>query len=119
MNKQNTDILCTKFPNLYDEDFYFECNDGWFNLIYDLSEKINKLMTNVKGEARTWIEVVQVKEKFGTMRFYMSTGTEEIFEVIDEAEKESAHICEMCGNPGTTRCNGWFVTLCNDCNEKR
>jgi hypothetical protein len=60
----------------------------------------------------------QVKEKFGTLRFYMDHGCEEIWQHISQAERESAVTCEDCGAYGEIREGGWIRTLCNDC-EKR
>ena len=39
-----TEQLTKSFPQLYKPNFQFECNDGWFNLIYDLSEKISQVI---------------------------------------------------------------------------
>ena len=57
----------------------------------------------------------QVKEKYGTLRFYMTTSTDEMDKLIDEAEAASATICEDCGAPGETRGGGWIRTLCDVC----
>lgn len=57
--------------------------------------------------------VLQVKEKFGGLRFYIGTGTTEEFKAIDAAEHDSYHICERCGEPGKLREDlGWILTLC-------
>ena len=121
MNKQNTDTLCNTFTCLYNKNFYFECNDGWFDLIHDLSEKLNKLILKIPEEQHEYIKATQVKEKFGTLRFYMSTGIDKIFDLIKVAEKKSAKICEICGQIGQVRtgAGGWLITLCNDCYKKR
>ena len=56
---------------------------------------------------------VQVKEKFGTLRFYVDGYHESIGKRIDQAEAESAQICEVCGNKGQQRSQGWVRTLCD------
>ena len=61
----------------------------------------------------------QVKEKFGTLRFYMTTETEEMSALIREAEERSAVTCEECGSPGTCRDGGWILTLCDKCAVER
>ena len=62
---------------------------------------------------------VQVKEKFGVLRYYMSHGTEEMHDWISEAERKSARTCEDCGKPGKYRSDlGWYLTLCDDCHLK-
>ena len=55
---------------------------------------------------------VQVKEKYGTLRFYMHYSTEEMEDLIHEAEKQSAKTCETCGQPGVLRGPGWYFTAC-------
>lgn len=62
-------------------------------------------------------QVLQVKEKFGGLRFYIGGGTESIFSRIGKAESESLRTCEECGEIGTPRTsvNGWIKTLCWKC----
>jgi len=57
----------------------------------------------------------QVKEKFGTLSFYMSSATDEMWDLISEAERKSGETCEDCGAPGRRRGGGWIVTLCDEC----
>jgi hypothetical protein len=58
-------------------------------------------------------EVLQVKEKFGGLRFYTSGATEEFDAMIDRAEDESYSLCEWCGQLGSMDDNGrWLLTLC-------
>jgi hypothetical protein len=60
----------------------------------------------------------QVKEKFGTLRFYMTHATEEMFELIEAAEAESEHTCESCGEPGEIGGQGWVSCLCEKCRNE-
>jgi hypothetical protein len=60
------------------------------------------------------VVAVQVKEKFGTLRFYINGGDEAILHYIEMAEAMSAHTCEECGQPGKLRSGGWIRTLCDD-----
>lgn len=92
----------------------FECGDGWMDLIYRLSQAIS---THI-GSAGLDVVATQVKEKFGTLRFYVDGGDEEVFRLIDSAEQESATICESCGAPGTLTMKGWCSTLCESCRQK-
>lgn len=64
-------------------------------------------------------KAMQVKEKFGGLRFYMNYYVEEIEELISKAQAKSFKICEHCGNPGEERGGGWILTLCDSCHEKR
>lgn len=122
MNNENTQKLWNDFPTLYKGKdkpiteslipFGFECGDGWFNLIYELSEKITKLDPNC--------EAVQVKEKFGGLRFYTNGNIDEVDSLIDEYEETSYHTCEECGDTTTAKERGgyWIRTLCDKCFEK-
>jgi len=63
--------------------------------------------------------VLQVKEKFGGLRFYIDSGSDAIDKCIIKAERESYRTCECCGQPGKCYDDGWMVTLCRECREKQ
>lgn len=111
MNKLSK--LVDKYPSLYGDQFYFECADGWFDLLDTLSfHIINELKPGDE------INVAQIKEKFGTLRFYYSCRSESynsIASAVMFAERFSAKICEDCGNSGRVRRGGWIRTLCDQC----
>ncbi len=65
------------------------------------------------------VVVEQVKEKFGTLRFYYQGGDEVISGMVRMAESMSAVTCEECGVPGTRRGGGWVTTLCDKHAEER
>jgi len=54
----------------------------------------------------------QVKEKFGTLRFYYSGGDDYIRGLVSMAESMSGVTCETCGKPGTQTPGGWIKTVC-------
>jgi hypothetical protein len=121
------DVLKFQCPNLYKNDIEFECDVGWYDLLQDLSIKIeNIIKKNIhdhkvfEGEENEPIEMytVQVKEKYGTLRFYMSCETEEISKLINEAEYLSSKTCERCGSHGKIRGITWFSTRCDKCYEE-
>lgn len=56
---------------------------------------------------------VQVKEKFGTLRFYVDRATDAQYNYIEFAEVMSSKTCEECGAPGRTYPIGWHRTLCD------
>ena len=58
--------------------------------------------------------VVQVKEKFGTLRFYIQAGTDEHYNYISFAEAMSGRTCETCGKPGKRLGRGWIYTACEE-----
>ena len=58
----------------------------------------------------------QVKEKFGSLRFYLTSGTEEMWALTHEFELRSETICQDCGAPGELRNDyHWLSTLCEKC----
>ena len=90
---------------------FFEIGDGWFPLIKELIEDLISLGWDK--------QTCQVKEKFGGLRFYINTGSDEIFDRISKAEEDSYKICEKCGKPGELRNDiGWYRTLCDEEYEK-
>lgn len=128
---------------------YPECREGWKDLLINLIVEINKL--GVPWSAG------QIKEKFGTLRFYADVMhledenwvqkvsvpdhkmtpfdeammkfihkpdeekrnlMERFSELIDDAEHESAKICEACAKPGKIRNLSWVQTLCEDCYQQ-
>ena len=56
----------------------------------------------------------QVKEKFGTLRFYYSGGDDYIRGLVSMAESMSGVTCETCGKPGTSTGGGWIKTACKE-----
>ena len=97
--------------------FGFECGEGWDLLLEDLFEKIDKI---VKREKIENFRVVQVKEKYGSLRVYCDYSNKEIEELIDKAEEESYKTCEMCGSKdGVTQSKGWISSLCKKCIKLR
>lgn len=110
------------FPKLFNPDpelqknlmsFGFECDDGWFNLIYNLCKEVYPLVLELNKNEDSLFQVFQVKEKYGTLRFYVDFGDEKIQEIISLYEAKSEQICECCGKYGKLRARGhWLKTLC-------
>ena len=61
----------------------------------------------------------QVKEKFGTLRFYYSGGDNVIDGMVLMAESMSGVTCEECGSLGKSYGGGWITTLCDKHAKKR
>lgn len=99
----------------YGRGLPFEHGDGWFQLLKDLSEEINEALKKVDGK----MHVYQVKEKFGTLRFYGDFPTDEIDEIVYKYEKMSYNICELCGEPSILRYGGWILNRCDKCFKER
>lgn len=65
------------------------------------------------------VVATQVKEKFGTLRFYVYGADSETHAMINMAESMSARTCEVCGSPGTQNTGGWITTLCETHRNER
>jgi hypothetical protein len=94
----------------------FECGDGWFNILDQLMGSIQHHIDwkNKKEQVVPQVTLDQVKEKFGTLRFYYSGGDEYIHGLVSMAESMSAVTCETCGKPGAQQRGGWIRTLCEE-----
>ena len=109
------------FPGPNTVSFWIETGDGWYDLLYELCTRIQEIIDD-KGdeEFREYFRILQVKEKFGGLRFYMSGAPKLIHDLVDEYEEKSYKTCELCGEPGQMMsCNvgkgGWYQTLCTKC----
>jgi hypothetical protein len=60
------------------------------------------------------VTATQIKEKFGTLRFYYFGGDDYCRGVESMAELMSAVTCEVCSSPGKLRKGGWIRTLCDE-----
>jgi len=124
VNAKNTAYLFGRYPVLYQGrkfpitqsliPFGIETGEGWFRLIDQLSADIT-LLDEKNG---TTTIAVQVKEKYGGLRFYVESGSDAVYDLIDAAEYESLKTCETCGEPGELRGVGWVSTRCDACWEK-
>lgn len=149
MREELDNLLCEKYPKIFKDRnapmnetamcWGFSHGDGWYNIIDNLcaciqnhidwaeasrEREINKgKETGEPGHPRTphveQVVAIQVKEKFGTLRFYYSGGDDAIDGMVRMAEAMSSVTCEECGNPGKSRSGGWIHTYCTPCEEAR
>ena len=121
MSPEKTEILIQKYPSIFSNLKYFECGDGWFDIIDKLCSLLDQEAKNEayrlpEEEAMLNYPVAsQVKEKFGGLRFYIYGGNERMRGMISMAENFSFKICEGCGNKGSKKGKGWLYTMCNPC----
>lgn len=102
-------LLCERHPHILGSaDVGFR--DGWIDLIDVLCEQLQK-QTDERGAPQ--VRATQIKEKFGTLRFYSSGCSREQEALIDMAEELSERTCEVCGARGKLRQFGWLQTLCD------
>jgi hypothetical protein len=111
----------SKYPNLFKEypRSGFHAPDGWVELLHTLCSLVEDHITRLPDEIRSHVQCAQVKEKFGTLRFYMTETTPYINGAIEMAEMMSGDICETCGEKGKRRGGGYILTQCNKCHEAR
>jgi hypothetical protein len=76
-------------------------------------EMIDEAKAKMDEEASKVPVAVQVKEKFGGLRFYVQAATDKHYNYISFAESMSYRTCEECGAPGKRYTDGWHRTLCD------
>ncbi len=117
MKEENKEKL--KSLEIY-QKVIFEFKDGWTNLVYDLGKDIEDLCKLTNCEL---LLIQQIKEKFGTLRFYYNTLNSQYPKIIEQsiralvlqAENRSSTICEICGKFGETRVDGGlYKTVCKE-----
>ena len=131
MRQELDKLLCEKYPKMMVNRnlpmtetcmcWGFECGDGWFNILDQLMGNIQHHIDwkNRKEEVVAQVTLDQVKEKFGTLRFYYSGGDDAIDGMVRMAESMSGVTCEECSAPAQTHGPGWIRTICEPCETKR
>jgi hypothetical protein len=90
---------------------FMDIQPGWYPLIKELIDDLIALGWNK--------QITQIKEKYGTLRFYIGGGSDAIWDRIEKAEADSEYICEITGKTGKLRDDlGWWKTLCDEEYEK-
>lgn len=59
--------------------------------------------------------IEQIKEKYGSLRWYDARTTHKIQEIISKYEEISSRTCINCGAPATWISNGWISPYCDKC----
>lgn len=105
-----------EYPQLYKGNYIsFDLQPGWQEVLHNLSRSIVTLLANQPLVAAKF-RVLQVKDKFGSLRFYYTPHDRHIQMVVDAAENASKKLCFGCGERGTQKqCNGVLVTACDSC----
>lgn len=116
--------LFEKYPCIFSNPLWVECGVGWYGLVEELSSKINNYCDTItkKYNEKPLIDVVQIKEKYGGLRYYVHYHIDRedltpVEALISEYESKSCDTCEDCGGTGRmTKPNGyWYRTLCEEC----
>lgn len=90
-----------------------EVCDGWRDLLERACARIRAAVLASGGT----FHATQIKEKYGTLRFYWDgalspAADAQVEEAIDLAEARSACTCEICGEEGRLHGPGWLTTRC-------
>ncbi len=119
-----------KYPLIFSQPCEMSVGDGWFDIIDMLCGSIQSHIRGVSSQREWMIEngktdllpveveqvvATQIKEKFGTLRFYYHGGDQYIRGLESMAEAMTSRVCEECGCPGVARNtekNRWVRVLC-------
>jgi hypothetical protein len=115
------DTLCGNIQNRIDNvirqrEYTIEWNKDVNDPDYDWADR--SFVKRKEREVPELVEQVvakQIKEKFGTLRFYYDGGDDYIRGLEAMAASMSGVICEECGSPGTSRSTKkqrWVRVLC-------
>jgi len=138
MTKELDEQLCRDFPIIFKDRhasmsktcmcWGLDVGDGWYDIIREICEGLER----IRYEYGIVTYATQVKEKFGTLRFYTDHEPRllkltkddydkaymEEMDLIVQGENKSAVTCEACGKPAKLQGTGWKTTLCDSCFEK-
>jgi len=123
------DVLVAKYPVVFknmDKSSYYSIPAGWVSrvdkLCADLTVLIEEhLKNNTYNPDEYPFSVLQIKEKFGGLRFYFTSFCEdhefhkELCKLVDKAEDDTYSICEVTGNPGKLcKLGSQYHTFCEE-----
>jgi hypothetical protein len=92
---------------------YISAPDGWLELVKECDE----LLAHLDPDYR----IIQIKEKFGGLRYYFATDKtgldEKVMRTLVQAfEERSGRVCQECGGLNglgeSVEIRGWYFTLC-------
>ena len=95
----------------FNRDMFEKGEKGWKSEPFTQAD-VDAAKTKMDLAAKSVPTVDQVKEKYGSLRFYASGYTDKQRNYIHFAECMSTVTCEVCGAPGETYTDGWHETLC-------
>ena len=124
------DDLVTKYPflearNVWDDKppednlqtWLDDMPNGWrVRFGNAMCESIKEDLLDGGGEeALRDYRLVQVKEKFGRLRWYSNWTTDPLEDTISYYEDLSWHTCIRCGKRSKYYTTGWIAPYCEDC----
>lgn len=92
-----------------------ECGDGWYQILYDLSQQLED--HRAKHPALDF-EVFQVKSKMGRLRFHLNWPVAVVVsDIVSSACSRADTICELCGKSGLLYSNTLIAPIMVLCDE--
>ena len=106
-----------EYPYTYLDDMPY----GWKRAFgIQMCEEIRKVL--IKGNYLYDYRIAQIKEKFGTLRWYDEGAPDSIYkeiqDIIYKYEEISAHTCITCGKSAIKISTGWISPFCDKCAGK-
>lgn len=92
--------------------------ETWTDPDKQIQESLSRGLTPVPDPVPQ-VVAEQVKEKYGTLRFYYRGGDDVVDGMVRMAEAMTDRTCEVCGAPGIQCGGGWIKTLCEQHAEER
>ena len=131
--KMKYNKLCKRYPFLvirhwrtdkpieYPYTYLDDMPDGWRRAFgTQMCEEIRKVL--IKGRYLYDYRIVQVKEKYGGLRWYdgyvPSSIYHEFQDIINKYEELSYRTCICCGRPATKISQDWISPFCDRCAGK-
>jgi hypothetical protein len=112
-------LLVAAYPRFFERGGFPSVGDGWRTLLERALARITLALGAEPPEAG--VSIVQIKEKFGTLRLYYHARSVSdralaaIEEAVELAEARSACTCEQGGDEGGLYVRGdWYVTCCRE-----
>jgi hypothetical protein len=115
-NKLKNKFSFYTIPNEFGEEYKtaFDFGNGWFDLVEQMSEDIRNLIES-KYPGSDFI-ITYMKEKYGTLDIFTYNCPDDIDYIVSQAEHDSEHICEQCGEFGEMKMlGGWMMVRCPKC----
>jgi hypothetical protein len=115
----NGDGMRTAMPNGFSG-----IGEGWRQLLWDLCVELEPHVQDLNRKLATEeppasFEVLQVKEKFGQLRFYVNHHSGPIDGCIGKAKVLASTTCIDCGQPAQLSTKGRWHVACDACEANR
>lgn len=127
-NAELNEKLVEKFPYLRAQDWYGSPMDAYGYVELDDMpigwrkafgwEMINEINEAIAADHISNYTILQIKEKFGGLRWYDNGHTDRIANIIHKYGELSEKTCVECGKPAKWMTTDWICPFCDECKEK-